>query len=409
MERRLSMKFNRQLIAVSILIFTTLLFGCGGGGGGGSSSSGTGTLSMSLTDSSTSTYKAIYVTIDEVQVNRNDSASNGNAGWTTVATPGKTYNLLTLVNGLTAVLGDKELESGTYHQIRLIIGRTPESGNNMLGVPHPYANYVILNDGKDTTAELKTPSGWNTGIKLVHNFQVLDNATVELVLDFDACRSVVETGNGSYLLKPTIKVIGTADKSNVYGTVSDEATNLPIAGALVSAQDSEGLFPTVVRATLTSSESGENGQYSLSLPPGQQYNVVAYTDQKVGADGSQQMYAPACSNITVPDTGESNLDFALKKTGFGTISGTVTVNGSIDPDNPPTLYVHFYRTLGCGYVEIKNLPISPDPNTQTFSYSADLPFGTYDVVVTGDGFNPETQSQLHLSSQGQEINADFDM
>jgi hypothetical protein len=177
----------------------------------------------------------------------------------------------------------------------------------------------------------------------------------------------------------------------------------------VSAQDSEGLSATVVRATLTSDDTGEKGQYSLTLSPGQQYNVVAYTDQKVGAAGAEQMYAPACTNITMPDTGDSKLDFPLTKTGFGTISGTVYVTGNIDPDNPPTLYVHFYQNLGCGYAEIKNLPMSPDPNTQTFGYSADLPLGTYDVVVTGDGFVPKTQRSLELSSQGQKISADFNM
>jgi len=202
------MKFVKQVGVLVCFLCVNLLLGCGGGGGG-SSSSGTGTLSFSLTDSSTMKYSAIYVTIDEVQVNKRDNSSNGNSGWATVATPRRTYNLLRLVNGLTEVLGYNELETGTYRQIRLIIGKHAESENNILGIPHPYANYVILNDGSDTMEALKIPSGFQTGIKLVHNFQVLENAVVELVLDFDACRSVVETGNSKFLLKPTIKVIET--------------------------------------------------------------------------------------------------------------------------------------------------------------------------------------------------------
>ena len=145
------MRWTKLIIISHFLIVSSLLIGCGGGGGGGSASTGTstgtGTLSLSLTDSSTVKYKAIYVTIDEVQVNKKDSTSNGNSGWTTVATPEKTYNLLKLVNGLSAVLGDRELEAGMYRQIRLIIGKLQESENNILGAPHPYAKYVILNDG----------------------------------------------------------------------------------------------------------------------------------------------------------------------------------------------------------------------------------------------------------------------
>lgn len=398
------MKFTKLILVVNFLIFASLLTGCGGGGSGGSTSAGTGTLSLALTDSSTEKYKAIYVTIDEVQVNRKDRASNGNSGWATAATPGKTYNLLKLINGLSAVLGVSELEAGLYRQIRLIIGKHQESENNILGAPHPYANYVILNDGSDTLEELKIPSGFQTGIKLVHNFQVLENTVVELVLDFDACRSVVETGNSNYLLKPTIKVIETDNKSTVYGDVLASGSSSSIAGALVSAQISEGLSATVVRATLTSDEIGEQGQYSLTLSRGQEYSIVAYSNQKVVIPpDSEEMYAPACINITVPNNGDVIIDFDLLKTGFGTISGDVSVSGDIDPDNPPVVYVSFYKMLDCGYVQIISLPMSPDPATQTFTFSADLPLGTYDVVASSDGFVPDTVSSLELASPGEPV------
>lgn len=406
------MRVAKQIVVLNLLIFVGLLAGCGGGGGGdGSSSTGTGTLSLSLTDASTVKYSAIYITIDEVQVNSKVSSSNGNSGWTTVATPGQTYNLLKLVNGLTAVLGDSELAAGTYRQIRLIIGRNAQSENNILGVPHPYANYVILNDGSDTAEELKIPSGFQTGIKLVHNFHVLENTVVELVLDFDACRSVVETGNGKFLLKPTIKVIETDNKSTVYGdiTESEPVPDSPITGALVSAQISEGISATVVRSTLTSNESGEEGQYSLILSPGQEYSIVVYSDHKVGDPSPEEMYTPVCSNITVPNNGDVILDFALAKTDFGTISGDVFVDSTIDPENPPVVYINFYRMLDCGYVELVSLPMSPDPITKTINFSIDLPLGTYDVVASSEGFVPDTASSRELSNPGDTVSVSLSM
>jgi len=259
------------ILSLSILIFTAC------GGGGSSDGGGTGTVSVGLTDSSTSKYLAIYVTIDEVQVNKKNSSSNGNSGWKTVATPMKTYNLLKLLNGVTEILGEDELEAGTYQQIRMIIGKTAESENNINGEPHPDANYVVLIDG--SYVHLKIPSGYQTGVKLVHNFEVEEGSFVELVLDFEACKSVAETGSGKYILKPTIKVIETANKYDVYGKVTEDNTDpaIPITGALVSAQISEGLSATVVRSTLTSDE----GQYSLLLSPGQTYNFVVYSGKKV--------------------------------------------------------------------------------------------------------------------------------
>lgn len=397
------MKFVTQLFILHLLIVANLLIGCGGGGGGDGSGTGTGTLSLGLTDSSAMKYTAIYVTIDEVQVNRKDRSSSGNSGWTTVATPGQTYNLLTLVNGATAVLGDSELAAGAYRQIRLILGRDAESGNNISGVPHPYANYVILNDGSGTVEELTIPSGFQTGIKLVHNFNVLENSVVELVLDFDACRSVVEAGNGNFLLKPVIRVIDTDNKWTVYGDVTDAATGEPVTGALVSAQVSDGLSATIVRSTLTSAESDEQGQYNLTVSPGQEYGVVVYSDQKTGDPGAEQMYAPACSTVAVPANGDAILDFALEKSDFGTVSGEVSVESEIDPDDPPVVYIDFYRDLECGYVKIMSLPMGPDTDTRKITFSADLPLGDYDVVASGEGFVPDTESGVSASS-GKPVN-----
>ena len=71
-----------------------------------------------------------------------------------------------------------------------------------------YANYVI--DTDENYQELKIPSGINTGIKIVHGFTISTDQTTELILDFNAEKSVVIADNsGNWLLKPTIKFEGT--------------------------------------------------------------------------------------------------------------------------------------------------------------------------------------------------------
>jgi hypothetical protein len=385
-----ALKFSSWIIlSISVLIFIA----CGGGGSTGGA--GTGTLSVGLTDSSTGKYLAIYITVDEVQVNKK-SSSNGNSGWQTIATPKKTYNLLKLVNGITEILGEDELEAAIYRQIRLVIGKTAESENNIKGEPHPYANYVVLTD--DSYVELKIPSGYQTGVKLVHNFSVENGGFVELILDFEACRSVVETGSQKYILKPTIKVIERENKFQVYGTVKEQGTDIPIKGALVSAQISEGLSASVVRSTLTSAAVGEEGWYSLILSPRQTYNMVVYSDIKVGG----QLYLPVCVKIGEPLNSDLRQDFTLEKSNIGTINGVVSFSGDIDSSNPPVVYLGFYTTLDCGenyYVEVITLPVSPDPVSHNISYSVDLPLGTYDVVASSDGFDAQTMTAVELTSE----------
>lgn len=427
---------GRHLTTFALLAILSLLVGCGGGGGSGDStgsSGATGTLSVSLTDSTTDLYRAVYVTINEVQVCRNDdinpsgddsandvvsddnSPDNG-CSWKTLDPPDgvefpKTYNLRKLVNGVTEAIGSGEFSAGQYNQVRLIIGNSPELENNLLGDPHPAANYVILNDGLGTVEPLKIPSGFQTGIKLVHPFPVGEGEVKELVLDFDASRSVVKAGNsGKYILKPTIKVIEAEGKVDIGGTVWDdkgtasENDDVGLPGAIVSAQISDGLSATVVRSTIsagsgnddTNDEDGlRGGVYKLTLlSPRQLYNIVAYSERK----------SPVCAAFLYNDDNTSlPLDFILSDAEIATVSGTVTVEGdSISKDFP--LIVTIYTELECNhpegenYVELTkvddNLITYVSPNI--FGYKIDLPkpkndtSARYYIVASADGYIPAT-------------------
>jgi hypothetical protein len=307
-----------------------------------------------------------------------------------------------LVNGVTEAIGSGEFSAGEYHQVRLIIGHQPELEKNLLGEPHPEANYVILNDGMDTIKPLKVPSGPETGLKLVHAFTVGDDEIKELVLDFDACRSVIKAGDsGIYILKPTINVIEPEDKVDVDGTVTDDSDPAnPINGVRVSAQISDGLSATVVRSTLTEDADALNdlneGDYILSLlSPDQIYNIVAYSTGK----------APQCIAFRYNDPGfefpELPLDFKLSEPDFGSVnvSGTVDVDGEIPGDF--ALVITIFTDLECnhpdgeGYVELtKVTEISYNSDDEIFEYQIDLPkYGstvTYYVTASAEGYIPDT-------------------
>ena len=157
---------------------------------------GQGKLSVLLTDAPAE-FEAVYVTIAEVHVH---NAGSGEEEWIVVATPNITYNLLELQNGVTTFMGEELIPSGDYTQLRMVLGSTPDAENNILGNPHPEAHYIILDD--DQAYALKVPS--NT-VKYNHNFTIVDGGDVEMVIDFDAKKSVHSAGD-KWLLKPVLKV-----------------------------------------------------------------------------------------------------------------------------------------------------------------------------------------------------------
>jgi hypothetical protein len=369
------MKRNaKSVMAFALVILFSLFMGCGGGGGGGSTvgSGGTGTLSLSLTDATTLDYEAVYVTIDRVDVHLGGNENSPN-NWETVARPEKTYNLLELVNGVREHLGLADLQAGDYTQMRLIIGNTPDSGLNIFSRPHPFANYVVLKDTGEVY-ELKVPSGPQTGIKLVHGFTIEEDQTTELILDFDAARSVVKAGfSGLWLLKPTIKVIGTY--AIVSGAVGDGAAALP--GVLVSAQiyDPDADDPKDRVVVWTSTVTDEDGQYKLFLRPGT-YNIVVY--------GAGYFPEVECSLVLASGDVIKDLNFDLVSADTGTISGEVSITGG-DADQHAT--ISFRQSWDCDGNDTADIEfeVASVNVVQGGSYSMTLPVGFYDLVASSFG------------------------
>lgn len=229
---------------------TVLLAACGGGGG---DSGGTGTLKVSLTDAPACGFDNVYVTVSKVRVHKSSDAPEADAGWSEIVltTPRK-IDLLGLVNGKLEDLGQTTLASGTYNQMRLVL--VPNSGTTV-------ANSVVPTGGTETA--LATPSGVQSGIKLNGNFEVATGGTTEIALDFDACKSIVQRGNGSYGLKPVIRMIPMVSSGAINGYVDKGAVG---SQTVVSAQ----LNGVVVRSTVPNSE----GFFSLSPLEAGNYVVV---------------------------------------------------------------------------------------------------------------------------------------
>src|SRR5215208_1452342 len=179
---------------------TAAILAACGGGGGGDGGSGDGMLRVSLTDS-TCPYDHVFVTVEKVGIHKSASASDSDAGWTEIMlSPPRKIDLRTLANGVLEELGTTPLPAGKYSQVRLgLVGNTGTGTSSL-------ANSVQPSGG--TLTAMATPSGQQSGLKLQAHIEVAADQTTELVLDFDACKSVVKAGNsGQYILKPVVSVV----------------------------------------------------------------------------------------------------------------------------------------------------------------------------------------------------------
>lgn len=296
--------------AFAAIATAALLAACGGGGG--SPSNAPGTLRVALTDAPACGYDEVNVTVQKVRVHQSSSAGDGDSGWSEVVlNPARKINLLDLTNGVLEELGQTELPAGTYSQLRLQL-----AGNGGAG---PLANSLVLTGGDGSEIPLDTPSAQQSGLKMNLNLTVQPNELADLVLDFDACKSVVVRGNsGRYNLKPVVSVL---PRVRLDGLVAEGYVAQSVALGSTSVSLQQNGVP--VRSTVPAPD----GRFVLYPVPAGNYDLVVSAEGRVTAvmtgvpitDSSRTFATPAGTAID-PPTGTPRL-----ATGAVSISGSTTV------------------------------------------------------------------------------------
>ena len=193
--------------------------------------------SVRLTDAP-GPYSAVNIDLQGVEIMGSDGKAvtmNVNAG---------IYNLLNFTNGLDTLIARDTFEFTEVKQIRLILGSN---------------NSVVVNG---STYPLSTPSAEQSGLKLQVNHTMQAGVNYEVLLDFDANKSIVETGNGTYKLKPVLRTI----EIGVGGSIKGNITPIGLL-ASVSASSSD-TFSTNVNAKGEFLIKGlPAGTYSLTVTP----------------------------------------------------------------------------------------------------------------------------------------------
>lgn len=322
-----------------------VLAGCGGGDDGGGTQ--TGTLHVAMTDAPSCGFDHVYVTVSQVRVNANANAADNDGGWSTVslATPQK-IDLLSLTNGVLADLGQTALPAGQYQQVRLVLAQN--QGNTL-------ANSVVPTGG--TEQALATPSATQSGYKIIQPFTVQPNTLVDLVLDFNACKSIVQRGNGSYALKPVVTAIPTVVSGAISGYVAAAE-----ADATVYAEQGG----KVVRGTVADS----SGKFVLSplIQSSTQGNYDVVIVQNHFASGIVRS-VPVVVNTTTA-VSASNAPITLPASTMSTVGGTVTASANA--------FVRALQTIDANAYEITSINANMDTGAYSLSVPAAAPIvGTY--------------------------------
>lgn len=351
---------TKAFLAVSLL---ATVVACGGGGSGGTGAPAS-TLSVYLTDAPACGYDHVYVTVEKVRVHQSDSAADDTGGWSEVvlAAP-KRIDLLTLTNGVLEALGSTSLPAGKYKQIRLVLAAN-SAGN-------PLANAVQPTGGGEVA--LDTPSAQQSGLKLKTDFDALEGQTVDMVLDFDACKSVVTAGkSGKYLLKPVLKAFKRVE-SGIQGYVA-----LALANGNTSASAQQN--GAVVRATAPD----DKGKFSVTLLPDGTYTLVitaagyqtgVITGVPVSASSGKTSVSTSTSTIALGSSTMSTLSGTVTA-GTGTGTGTATV-----PLTSATISVSQSLSTA-GTVSLVQLPVDAVSATYSLKLPSQAPVvGAYSATT----------------------------
>lgn len=367
-------KLTRLSLATTSIFAAAALVACGGGGSDPvpTPPAQMGKISASLTDAPACGFDEVNVTVTKVRVHASATAEETAAGWTdiTPAAPIK-VNLLDLTNGSIAPLGTASLPVGKYTQVRLVLD--PNTGTGMANSVKP--------SGSADLQPLETPSAVQSGLKLTGSFDITADQTTDLVIDFDACKSVLTKGNGKYALKPVIKLIPTV-LNGISGFVP---TALLASKPMVSAQQNG--------VVISSTVPDATGKFFLSrLVPGN-YDVVLTAD---GSAASVIGAVPVASTTSTTTLSTAAAPITLATSLTGSISGTVLLSPVSATEAAyvaakqafaagPTVTIKYAGAdLATGAYTIANLPVTAP---QYAAYSATLPlaFAAAATVTPGVG------------------------
>jgi len=276
------------------------LAGCGGGDSV-SATAATGNVTFALSDAAVDGVSAVNITVTGLEL----KPADGKVQTITFDQP-KTLNLLDLQNGKTAnLILNKPLPAGKYNWVRLML----DTSNLSLK--------VSATGGEES---LTIPSGDETGLKLVHGFTVPSGGNVQFTLDFSVRKSLVKTGSGKYILKPTLRIVEDSSAGEIKGSVN--ATTVSSQCADASTYDGVVYLYTGDDAKEGDLGSSDDPYLTAPVTYDAQNSTYAYMLAHIPAGDYSIAYTCGVDNTSTDD----NLSFVSGGNVTVTANQTSTVN-----------------------------------------------------------------------------------
>jgi hypothetical protein len=325
-------------------------------------------LRVSLTDAPACGFDEVNVTVERVRVHQSSTANDNDGGWVDIPVVNgpRKVDLLSLTNGVLMELGQTTLTAASYSQIRLLL-----VSNKSVSM----SNTVKPTGGVET--EMDTPSATQSGLKLISGFTVAPGQLTDIVLDFDACKSIVKRGNGSYGLKPVIHVIPMS-LTAIAGYVQTGLT-----GVTVSAQKGG----VVMKAT---QPDAQTGKFTLApLDPAQGPFDVVFTGENLTTSVIASVPVVAGQTTTL---NSSTDPVTMPTSTSGTVTGNVGPAGARD-----TASVRALQTVGTvPVVEVAHVNVDP----LTGDYSLLLPTAAPRLLIYSNPLATPLAFQAQAANAG---------
>lgn len=206
---------------------------------------GDAVLKVHLTDAPAA-YEEVLIDVVDVKYHITSETDSGSWKSLDVVNAG-IYNLLDFTNGLDTLLAEETLPAGTISQMRLVLGE----------------NNQVKKDG--VYYSLRTPSAQTSGLKFQVNAELMAGLVYDLWIDFDASRSIIELGNGKYILKPVIRTYTESLSGAIEGVVDPANTNAYVMG-ISQDDDTVGTYADTVSGKFLLGGL-EAGSYDLFVQP----------------------------------------------------------------------------------------------------------------------------------------------
>ena len=190
---------------------------------------GWGIIEVRVTDPPPPRVESANVTLTKMEVHK---AGAEDGEWLTIIADNVTFNLFEIIDEAD-VLGSANVTAGKYTQIRVdvtAVEGTYEAISDNMTTMEPYVAEV--------------PSG---KLKFVKPFEVTDNSTTILTLDFDGDKSLIMTGvEGKFLFRPVVKLSVEYEELLAPTVTTNTASNITTTSATLNGSlDDLGSFISV--------------------------------------------------------------------------------------------------------------------------------------------------------------------